>query len=34
MLSLTLDLKFKSLRLVSSLIGREHFVSIVEKYDQ
>jgi hypothetical protein len=34
MLSFMLDLKFKSLRLVSSLIGQEHVVAIVEKYDQ
>ncbi len=34
MLFLMLDLRFKSLRLVSSLIGGEHVVSIVEEYDQ
>ncbi len=33
-MSLMLDLIFKSLRLVSSLIGREQVVSIVEDYDQ
>jgi len=34
MLSLMLNPKFKSLRLVSSLIVQEHVVSIVEKYGQ
>jgi hypothetical protein len=34
MLSLMLDLRFKSLRLVPSLIGGEHVVSIVKKHDQ
>jgi hypothetical protein len=29
-----LDLRFKSLKLVSSLIDQEQVVSIVEKYDQ
>ncbi len=33
-LSHMLNLKFKSLRSVSSLIGHEHDVSIVEEYDQ
>jgi hypothetical protein len=34
MLSLMLDPRFKSLRLVSFLIGRQQIVSIVEEYDQ
>jgi hypothetical protein len=34
MLSFMLNLRFKSLRLVSSLIGGEHVVSIVKEYDQ
>jgi ATP-dependent protease Clp ATPase subunit len=34
MLSLMLDPRFKSLRLVSSFIGRKQVVSIVEDYDQ
>jgi len=34
MLSLMLYPRFKSLRLVSSLIAQEHHVSIVEEYDQ
>jgi hypothetical protein len=34
MLSLMLDPRFKSLRLVSSLIGRKQVVSIVKEYDQ
>jgi hypothetical protein len=34
MLPLMLDPKLKNLKLVSFLIGREHVVSIVEKYDQ
>jgi len=33
MFSLMLDPKFKSLHLVSSFIGREQGVSIVEEYD-
>jgi len=32
-LSRMLNLRFKSLRLVSSFIGQEHDVSIMEKYD-
>ncbi len=34
MLSLMLDFKFKSLKLVSFVIGQEHGVSIVEEYDK
>jgi hypothetical protein len=34
MLSLMLDLRFKSLKLVLSFIGREQAVFIVEEYDQ
>jgi hypothetical protein len=34
MLSLMLDLRFKTSRLVSSFIGQEQVVSIVEEYDQ
>jgi hypothetical protein len=34
MLSLMLDLRFKSLRLVSYFIGQNEVVSIVEEYDQ
>ncbi len=34
MLSLMLDLRFKSFRLVSSFIGREESVSIVDEYDR
>jgi hypothetical protein len=34
MLSLMLDPRFKSLSLVSSLIGKEQVASIVEEYDQ
>jgi hypothetical protein len=34
MLSLMLDLRFKSLRLISSLISGEQVVSIVKEYDQ
>jgi len=33
-LSFMLDPRFKSLRLVSSLLGRKHHASIVEEYDQ
>ncbi len=33
-MSLMLNLRFKSLKLVSSLIGREQVVSIVEEHDQ
>jgi len=34
MLSLMLDPRFKSLKLISSLIHQEQVVSIVEEYDQ
>jgi hypothetical protein len=34
MLSLMLEPRFKSLRLVSSLIGQKQAISIVEEYDQ
>jgi len=34
MLSLMLDPRFRSMRLVSSLIGRKQVISIVEEYDQ
>jgi hypothetical protein len=34
MLSLMLDPRFKSLKLVSSLISQKQVVSIVEEYDQ
>jgi len=34
MLSLMLDTQFKSLRLVSSFVGREQGISIVQEYDQ
>jgi hypothetical protein len=34
MLSLMLDPRFKSLRLVSSLIGQKQAISIVKEYDQ
>ncbi len=34
MLSLMLNPRFKSLRLVSFLIGQKHVVSIMEEYDQ
>ncbi len=34
MLSLMLDPRFRSMRLVSFLIGRKQVVSIVEEYDQ
>jgi len=34
MLSLMLDLKFKSLCLVFSFVGREEGVSIVDEYDR
>jgi len=34
MLSLMLDLRFKTARLVSSFIGQKQVVSIVEEYDQ
>jgi hypothetical protein len=33
-LSFMLDPRFKSLRLVSFLIGQKHVISIMEKYDQ
>ncbi len=33
-LSFMLDPRFKSLRLVSFLIGQKHVVSIMEEYDQ
>jgi hypothetical protein len=33
-LSIMLDPRFKNLKLVSSFIGQEHDVSIVEEYDQ
>jgi hypothetical protein len=34
MLSLMLDFKFKSLCLVSSIVGREEGVNIVDEYDK
>jgi hypothetical protein len=34
MLSFMLDLRFKSLRLVSSFIGQDQAISIIEQYDQ
>jgi hypothetical protein len=34
MLSLMLDLKFKSLRLISSFVGQEEGVNIVHEYDK
>jgi len=34
MFSLMLDPRFKSLKLISSLIRQEQVVSIVEEYDQ
>jgi len=34
MLSCILDFRFKSLKLVSFVIGQEHGVSIVEEYDK
>jgi hypothetical protein len=34
MLSFMLDFRFKSLKLVSFVIGREHGVFIVEEYDK
>ncbi len=33
MLALMLDLRFKSLRLVSSYVGKEQGMSIIEEYD-
>ncbi len=34
MISLMLDLRFKSLRIVSSFVGREQGVAFVEEYDK
>jgi hypothetical protein len=34
MLSLMLDLRFKSLRLISSFVGQEEGVNIVDEYDK
>jgi hypothetical protein len=34
MISLMLDLRFKSLRIISSFVGQEQGVSLVEEYDK